>query len=299
VRHFRGLIIGVAVAMTSLACLGRPVQPTPVPARQATPTPPTVGRTAEGLPAIEITALDAGYQAPEEMPAGWVQATLVNRAAAQRNVQFFRINPGISLDELATALTSGEYPVPRLVQFGGGLGTVPSGGRQTTVMNLAEGQYVIASLIHDWYLVPRVPPGVYKLVRVVPAPPVPASALPQGDDGELAMLDYAYTLPVMSPGEHTYKLVNKGEDPHEILIRQINPGKTLADVTEYVIDPRGEPPPYDEFGSGGALVFGGGTTAWMTLNLTPGDYVGICFVVEPKSQKTHTQLGMVIQFEVR
>ena len=113
------------------------------------------------------------------------------------------------------------------------------------------------------------------------------------------MLDYAYTLPSVTPGEHTYKLVNKGADPHEILIRQINPGKTLADVTAYVIDPRGEPPPYDELGSGGALVFGGGSTAWMTLDLTPGDYVGICFVVEPKSQKTHTQLGMVIQFEAR
>jgi hypothetical protein len=295
----RDVLLGFAIALVSVGCLGRPVQPTPVPPRQPTPTPPTIGRTASGLPSIEITALDAGYQAPEEMPAGWVQATLVNRSSAQRNVQFFRINPGISLDELAGALTSGEYPVPRLVQFGGGLGTVPPGGKQQTVMQLTEGQYVMASLIHDWYLVPRVPPGVYKQFRVVPAPPVPASALPERDDGELAMLDYSYTLPNMTSGEHTYKLVNKGEDPHEILIRQINPGKSLADVTSYVIDPGGLPPPYDEFGSGGALVFGGGTTAWMTLDLTPGDYVGICFVVEPKSQKTHTQLGMVIQFEVR
>jgi hypothetical protein len=294
----RRVLFGLAISLLTAGCLGRPVQPTPVPRREPTPTPPVVSRTASGLPNVEIIARDAGYEAPEEIPAGWLQVTLHNGSNAQRNVQFFRINPGISLDELAGALTSGEYPVPRLVQFSGGLGTVPPGGKQVTTLELAEGAYVMASLVHDWYLVPRVPPGVYKLFRVVPAPPAPATALPQRDDGELEMLDYSYTLPRMTSGEHTYKLVNKGVDPHEILIRQILPGKTLADSIAYVENPAGLPPPYDEFGSGGALVFEGGTTAWMTLDLTPGDYVGICFVVEPRTGKTHTQLGMIIQFEV-
>jgi hypothetical protein len=295
----RTVLLALVLAMATAGCLGRPVQPTPVPPRLPTPTPPIVGRTASGLPTIVITARDAAYEAPEEMPAGWVSVTLNNGASQQRNVQFFRINPGISVDELATALTSGEYPVPRLVQFAGGLGTVPPGGRQETVMELTEGRYVMASLIHDWYLVPRVPPGVYRLFRVVPAPAIAAVALPQQHDGELAMLDYAYTLPIIGSGKHTYKLTNKGNDPHEILIRQISPGKTLDDVVAYVLDPGGLPPPYDESGSGGALVFAAGTSAWMTLDLTPGDYIGICFVVEPKSGKTHTQLGMVIQFQVR
>jgi hypothetical protein len=270
-----------------------------VPPRQPTPTPPPITRAASGLPQVDIIARDASYEAPEEIPAGWMQVTLHNGSNAQRNVQFFRINPGISLDELAGALTSGEYPVPRLVQFSGGLGTVPPGGKQVTVLELTEGSYVMASLVHDWYLVPRVPPGVYKLFRVVPpTAPVAPSALPQRDDGELAMLDYAYTLPNMKSGEHTYKLVNKGVDPHEILIRQILPGKTLADSIAYVENPGGLPPPYDEFGAGGALVFEGGKTAWMTLDLSPGKYVGICFVVEPLTGKTHTQLGMIIEFEV-
>jgi hypothetical protein len=295
----RRLLFGLALSLVSVACLGRPVQPTPVPIRQPTPTPPPITRTASGLPSVEIIARDAAYEAPEEIPAGWLSVTLHNGSNAQRNVQFFRINPGISLDELAAALTSGEYPVPRLVQFSGGLGTVPPGGKQVTVLQLAEGSYVMASLVHDWFLIPRVPPGVYKLFRVAPAPPVAAAALPQGDDGELLMLDYAYNLPAISSGQHTYKLVNKGNDPHEILIRQISPGKTLADSIAYVENPGGRPPPYDEFGSGGALVFEGGTTAWMTLDLAPGNYVGICFVVEPRTGKTHTQLGMIIQFEVQ
>jgi hypothetical protein len=299
VNVHRELLLSLTTLVVAAGCLGRPIQPTPVPRRQAEPTVQAIGRTAAGLPTVEIIARDASYDAPEEMPAGWAQVTLHNRSTSQRNVQFFRINPGISLDELAGALTSGEYPVPRLVQFGGGLGTVPSGGTQVMVMELEEGNYVMASLIHDWFLVPRVPPGMFKLFRVVPAPPVPASALPQRDDGELQMLDFSYTLPPITAGEHTYKVVNVGVEPHEILIRQILPGKTLADSIAYIVDPGGLPPPYDEFGSGGALVFGGGKTAWMTLNLTPGDYIGICFVVEPKTQKTHTQLGMIIQFDVR
>jgi hypothetical protein len=230
------MLLGLAVCLVSTACLGRPVQPTPVPKRQPTPTPLPITRTASGLPSVEIIARDAAYEAPEEFPAGWQQVTLTNGSNAQRNVQFFRINPGISLDELAGALTSGEYPVPRLVQFSGGLGTVPPGGKQVSVLELQEGNYVMASLVHDWYLVPRVPPGVYKLFRVVPAPPVAAAALPQRDDGELLMLDYSYKLPTMNAGQHTYKLVNVGADPHEILIRQILPGKTLADSIAYIED---------------------------------------------------------------
>jgi len=139
-----------------------------------------------------------------------------------------------------------------------------------------------------------------KLLRVVPATtPVPASALPQRHDGELVMLDFSYEMPPMRPGEHTYKVVNRGKEPHEILIRQILPGKTLADSIAYIENPAGQPPPYDEYGSGGALVFGADAVAWMTLDLEPGDYVGICFVVEPRTGKTHTQLGMITEFEVR
>jgi len=298
VKLIRRALLGLAIAVGSVGCLGRPVQPTPVPPRQPTQNPAIIGRTSTGLPSVEIRALDAGYEAPDELPAGWLSVSLRNQASQQRNVQFFRINEGIALDDLARALTSGEYPVPGLVQFAGGLGTVPPGGRQVTTLEMTEGSYVMASLIHDWFLVPRVPPGVYKLFKVVSAPAVPAAALPQRDDGELIMLDYAYTLPRITAGEHTYKLINNGNDPHEILIRQILPGKTLADSVAYVENPGGLPPPYDETGSGGALVFGAGKSAWMTLDLTPGSYIGICFVVEPKSGKTHTQLGMITQFEV-
>jgi hypothetical protein len=285
----------LVAALATAACAPRR-EPPP----RATPTPVVSVRTAEGFPIIEIKAKDSSYEAPDVFPAGWASVTLNNEASEQRNAQFFRINEGVNLNELSAALTSEEYPVPRLVQFAGGLGTVPPGRSQTILQELTEGQYVMVSLIHDWYLVPRVPPGMIKLFRVVAEPAArPAPALPQRDDGELQMLDFSYSLPRITPGQHRFKLTNPGREPHEILIRQPNPGKTLADAKAYIADPAGQPPPYDDTGDGGALVFAPGKTAWMDLDLKPGNYIGICFVIEPTSGKSHAELGMIGQFTVQ
>lgn len=301
-RHQTGLFFGLAVAVVSAGCLGRPIQPTPVPVRtlQPTPTAAPIRRTASGLPSIQVTAKDSAYDMPDQIPAGWVSFTMQNEASSQRNAQLFRLNDGVTFDQAAAAFSTGQAP-QNLVTFAGGLGTVPPGGTQTVVEQLTPGQYVMVSLIHDWFLVFHVPPGLVKVFRVV-APPGPqaADALPATqEDGVVHMLDFRYTLPEITPGEHTYRLVNEGQQPHEILIRRINPGNTLADVQAYIRDPGGQPPPYDEQGSGGALVDEPGSTEWMSLDLPVGDYVGICFVTEPSTGKSHAELGMLTEFNVK
>jgi hypothetical protein len=272
----------------------------PIAARRTASSNAVPARTPSGLQIIDITARDSFYEMPEEIPAGWDSITLHNEASQQRNAQFFKVNQGVTFDQLSAALGNTVNPVPQLAQFAGGTGTVSPGGVQTIVQQLSEGQYAMVTLLHDWYLLPHVPTGMVKLFKVLsPTGPQSTTAPQSPDDGTIHMVDFAYAMPAITPGEHTYKLTNEGQVPHEILIRKINAGKSITDVQAYVADPAGQPPPYDELGSGGALVTAPGTTEWMTLDLSAGEYVGICFVKDEASAKIHAQLGMVTSFTVK
>src|SRR4029078_2361359 len=57
------------------------------------------------------------------------------------------------------------------------------------------------------------------------------------------------------------------------------------------------PPPGD--GLGGITAMIPGATEYFTANLTPGNYVMICFVPDAKDGKPHSDHGMVKEFTVK
>jgi hypothetical protein len=60
--------------------------------------------------------------------------------------------------------------------------------------------------------------------------------------------------------------------------------------------PNGAPP----FANvGGFQAITPGETGWLNLDLTPGEYVALCYVPDPASGHAHLELGMVMPFRVK
>ena len=76
---------------------------------------------------------------------------------------------------------------------------------------------------------------------------------------------------------------------------RLEPGKTMKELSAWMQKPEGPPPAH---GMGGIDAILPGTTAYFTADLTPGDYVLLCFVPDAKDGKGHYVHGMVKQFKV-
>jgi len=114
--------------------------------------------------------------------------------------------------------------------------------------------------------------------------------------------DYKFDIPAnITAGNHTFKIVNSGPQPHEVEIIRLAPGKTMKDFGEFMAkayaDKVDGPPPGDGLGGITAMIPGG--TEYFTANMTPGNYVMICFVPDMKDGKPHADHGMVKEFTVK
>jgi len=284
--------LALSLALATTACVGRRSSDyTPPPA----PTvPPTTAARADGLASFDIRVTDDGYSSADQVPAGRVAITLHNDGHVQRNAQFLRVNDGVSLAQLAATFQNDQRAAMSLVSFAGGPGTVPPGGTQLVVQDLAEGQYVMVTLLLGEDGFQYVPSGMFKPFRVLAAGAPPTSAPLPGDE-VLLLQDFGFGIPRMTAGSHTLRLDNVGKVPHEILVKRMEPQKTLADALAFVLTPVGTPPYAD---AGGALVFPGSQSVSMTLDLAPGQYVAICYFRDSVTRKTHAELGMIRDFTV-
>jgi uncharacterized cupredoxin-like copper-binding protein len=128
-----------------------------------------------------------------------------------------------------------------------------------------------------------------------------AAAAEPTADVTVTLTDYAFTAQgPLTAGKHTFKIVNKGPQPHEIEVLRLAPGKTMKDVTEFMdkmyAGKADGPPPLDALG--GIASDMPGMTQYFTADLTPGNYVLLCFVPDAKDGKAHMEHGMVKEFKV-
>lgn len=110
-------------------------------------------------------------------------------------------------------------------------------------------------------------------------------------------LDFSFTLPSeIKAGVQTWKIVDAGEQPHEMNLIKLADGKTMEDVAHWMHAPEGAPP----FANvGGMQGIDPNEAAYLHLDLEPRDYVAICHIPDPASGKPHDALGMVLPFTVK
>ncbi len=149
--------------------------------------------------------------------------------------------------------------------------------------------------------------------------PVEPAAETSADTGivEVMVEDYSFLAPpTMRSGWTTFRMTNKGEQPHFMLLYRLPEGTTFGDYAGQLAQPFQEQ--YDRYtsgelsqgefleqlggvlpewlgsleGIGGVGLTAPGRTAQTTVLLEPGDYVMECYLVSPEG-KFHNSLGML------
>jgi uncharacterized cupredoxin-like copper-binding protein len=244
---------------------------------------------------VTITAVDFALTAPDTIPAGLTTLRMIN-AGREPHQAVVAGAAGKSFAELQGALLK-EGAFPEWLTFPGGDGVVNSGDSAIVTVSLAPGNYLLLCYIPSLDGKMHIEKGMYRRLVVVPAPAgTPAAAEPKADV-TVTLSDYAFALSTpLTAGTHTIRVENTGPQLHELTIERLEPGKTLADWKAWVAGGmRGTPPAQP---AGGLTGPDKGKVGWLTITLSPGEYLLNCYVPDARDGKPHFAHGMVRQVTV-
>lgn len=245
---------------------------------------------------VTIVATEYAFDAPASIPAGEVTLKLEDQGKLPHHVQLLRLDEGKTPADFQAAMQAmkGPGPFPSWVHEAGGVNPPPIGGSATATVDLQPGQYMMVCLIPIPGGVPHIARGMARPLTVTPSSGAAAVA-PVADD-TIRMTDYAYDIAhPLTAGDHQILVENVGPQPHELVLARLAPGKTLDDALAWAKTLEG-PPPGEMIG--GAAAMSNGQHETIGVNLTPGDYVLLCFVPDAKDGQPHVMKGMAKQFHV-
>lgn len=247
------------------------------------------------VPVFRFTAHDNTFAGPTEIPAGLVSLSLENAGHVQHHLQLVELKPGVTIEQLTTAYQQGQHIAAALVDgTAGGPASIAPGATQQVTLELAAGQYALVCLVPDQQGAPHVLSGMVAPLTVSGTVPANRSAL--AAEQTVTMHEYSYALPEqIQAGPQTWKIHNRGQQPHELGLIKLQADTTFEDVVTYYAAPDGKPP-YRP--AGGIQSIDHDETGWLRLDLEPGVYVAYCYAPDPSSGKPHFQLGMAQPFTV-
>lgn len=251
---------------------------------------------AAQIPQITIKANDFSFDAPAQIEAGLVKVNLVNDGQEPHHAQIVRLNEGVTLEQFQTALQQGPEAALPLAVAAGGPGIIDPGLSSQVILDLSPGQYLLLCFVPGHDGLPHLAKGMVKPIEVVARADQVKVVKPKAD-ATIKLLDFSFILPAkIDAGPQVWQVVNEGSQPHEILLIKLVEGKTRADVQAFMESPHGAPPFVNV---GGFQAIHPGETGWLNLNLTPGEYVALCYVPDPASGHAHLEMGMVLPFIVK
>ena len=244
---------------------------------------------------VTITATDYAFSAPDTIPAGLTTLRMIN-PGREPHQAVVAGGAGKTFAELEAAMLK-EGPLPEWLTVPGGAGVVNSGDSSVVTAALTPGNYLIVCFIPSLDGTPHVAKGMFRRLVVTPAPAGAAVAAEPKADVTVTLSDYAFATSVpLTAGTHTIRIENNGPQLHELTIDRLAPGKTLADWQKWLAGGmRGTPPVTS---AGGFTGPDKGKVGWLTITLTPGNYLLNCYVPDAKDGKPHFAHGMVQQVTV-
>jgi hypothetical protein len=237
-RHILSLFAAGAGAIALAACSGGSATDTPR-AATAAPIAPTATKVSatsapatgastsaatgsspagqSSVPNLVIEAVEYGFRTNGSVPAGMTMVQMKNLGQEDHQTQFMRLNDGVTLAQVQAAFQTGERAaatLATLTTFVGGPGTVAAGGTSAAMMNLAEGQYLLACFIPGRDDIPHTAKGMVLPLTVTPATASATSA--PATQGMVVMKEFSYALSVstLPAGRSMIALVNEGAQPH-------------------------------------------------------------------------------------
>ena len=254
--------------------------------------------SAAATPNVDtVTAKDFAYEAPKEIPAGMTTFRLVNDGETFHHAQIVRLDSAKTFADLQQALAKPGGPPPRwMVPVGGPNAPDPKGVANAT-LDMTPGNYAILCFVDVPGGVPHVAKGMAMGLTVKPAEGGAAAAPAPTPDAVMTLADYSFTLSKpLTAGQRTIEVrTAAGQQPHEVELIRLEPGKSAQDVLTWMGKMNGPPPGH---GIGGVAATVPGVPVYFTADLTPGDYALICFLPDAKDGKPHFTKGMVQQVKI-
>lgn len=254
------------------------------------------GAKAAQINEVVFTARDNSFSGPDSIPAGWTQLRLVNEGPDFYHIQLVRLDEGKTVDDLVAALQ--EDPVrPHWASLYGGPNPPVPGQSSQAIVKLDPGQYALIDTVPDKTGTPHVYYGMVQALTVTPAEGAPASE--PVADVTMDMLDFNYSLSKpLAAGKQTIRVNNKGDQPHEVFLARLAPGKSPNDLLASLA-PDAPADAIDWQALGGISVIEPGAHSYFSFDLEPGRYALICFAPDHDSGKPHFMLGMSQEITVQ
>ena len=275
----------IAAAASILIGCSKPETP-PADSAAALPTP------AAATPnMVTFTTKEYAFEGPDTIPAGLTMIHLTSTGQELHHVQLIKLEDSKTFADFQAAVKSGGPPPAWAVPYGGVNPLL--GGMAVATQVIEAGNYAVVCFVESADHVPHLAKGMMKALTVTPST---ASTTEPPADVTLSLSDYTFTLskPLVA-GKQTIKVENAAAQPHEVVLVQLEPGKTMADLAKWAGEMKGPPPGKP---IGGIPAFMKGKTAYFDADLTPGDYGMICFVPDSKDAKMHALHGMMTQFKI-
>lgn len=247
-------------------------------------------------PPFRIIATDAGFEAPNEMPAGMRHLIFENHGKEIHEAMLVKLAAGVSADDYVGAVKGGAlFPKGGLDYSGPGL-TSPG---QTTELwvKLDPGNYLLICWNNKHARTTRHHP--FTVSYTVRNDRVPR------ENAVLKLVDFKFELEGrLERGEQVIRIETPGPSMHEADIFRLHPDKTVADLQRWRKEDQAGPAPADAMG--GILDSHDlKRVVWLRKNFAPGRYAFHCEMPlttdasATSNETSHSDLGMVCEFEIK
>lgn len=120
----------------------------------------------------------------------------------------------------------------------------------------------------------------------------PEAPPPEPAELTVRMEDYSFIAPdTIAPGVTKIRIVDEGKVPHHAILARLDSGKTMVDLEAAVKAGTEQPAWLRIVGGGGAILPGADNVTYS--DLTPGNYVLLCFLQDNPKAPPHLALGMI------
>ncbi len=243
---------------------------------------------------VIFSAWDHRFDGPDSIHAGQTTIRLHNRGHEPHQLQLLKLEDGKSPSDLAAVLQQPGHAIPSWAKHMGGPNGVGSGEKAEATVYLEPGSYVVICIIPAENHKTHAALGMQKTLRVTDHRPSPPDF---HGNFHMAMLDYEFV--VVQPlrrGEHTFYVVNRGSQPHQVSVVRLNPGASSNDVlTSFETGKIHSLPGQLIGGMSGLEPDAEGT---FTADFSPGRYAMICLFPNPAARDSHAAKGMVMHFTI-
>lgn len=246
---------------------------------------------------VHIVAKDYSFDSPAQIPAGLTTLHLMNQGKEGHQAALIKLTEGKTYEDFMAAfrVMKPNTPPPTWVVFDGGPNAAPPGGTSEATQILEAGNYALVGFIPAADGMPHIMKGMSRGLVVTPSTAAPAPE--PTPTSTMTLSDYKFDLSSpLKAGENIVRVENIADQPHEVVVFKLPPGKTMKDFEAWLPVSEKTPPP--AIPHDGVVGLSKGRHAFFTTNLDAGDYVLVCFFQDAKDGKPHFVHGMVQTFKI-